>query len=64
MNITEYSVPSCADLTRRFEQLSDFGKNVLCQIAATLLVEEELHTDLRKNSSNIIMLKCNAEEMI
>ena len=63
MSLKEYTAPSCADLTRKFEQLSDFGKNVLCQIAIILLVEEELHTNFRKNSSNIVMLKCSAEEM-
>lgn len=57
----EYKVPSSKDLIRKFEQLSDFGKNVLCQIAIKLLVEEKLYNEYKKNSCNITMINCNAK---
>lgn len=62
MSLKEYTAPSCADLTQRFEQLSDFGKNVLCQIAIKLIVEEEIYIKCKKGSSNIVMLNFNREE--
>lgn len=57
----EYKVPSSKDLMRKFEQLSDFGKNVLYQTAINLLVEEELYIEYKKNSCNITMINCNSK---
>ncbi|MDE6746713.1 MAG: hypothetical protein K2J72_08760 [Oscillospiraceae bacterium] len=58
----KYTAPSYAEFAQWYVQLSDFGKNVLRQIAISLIVEEKMYIECTKSSSNIIMLKCNANK--